>query len=85
VGGQVFSSIFLFVAFYCVSAPIGLGLLLGTSLGVAGFYIGVFIGLVVLVALQFAYIYRINWYTKSIEVFSNVAFTNTLIEFQTWS
>jgi hypothetical protein len=36
VGAQFYSSVFLFIAFYCISLPIGLSLMLYTKLRVLG-------------------------------------------------
>ena len=61
VGGQLYSSIVLFTGFYVFGLPIGISLLLLTSLRTLGYYIGVISGSFVLIIFQYVYIYRIDW------------------------
>ncbi len=67
VGAQLYGSIAMFIGFYVVGTPIGLSLLFKTNIKAYGFFIGVFIGLVVLIILQVIYIFRIDWIQKALE------------------
>jgi Na+-driven multidrug efflux pump len=49
------------IGFYVFGLPIGLSLMLKTSLELHGFWIGLLVGDVVLITMQIIYVYRINW------------------------
>ena len=68
IGGQLYSSINLFISFYLFGLPIGLSLLLLTPLKGFGFFIGFIIGTIILVVLQAIYLIRVNWIQKAKDV-----------------
>lgn len=75
IGSQFFASIFLFVAFYVIGLPIGISLLLKSSLKLKGYFLGMSLGLVVLVILQCIYIFRLNWDKMAEKAFSSTKTT----------
>lgn len=50
-----------FIGFYVLGMPIGLTLMLKTSLRVYGFWVGIIIGSGTLVVMQIIFTMRINW------------------------
>lgn len=68
VGGQLFSSIAVFVSYYVIGSPIGLSLLLKSPLKAYGFFIGVFIGTTVLISAQVVHLLRLDWKKTAQEV-----------------
>jgi multidrug resistance protein, MATE family len=54
-----------FIGFYVLGMPIGLALMLKTSLKVFGFWIGIIIGSGTLVIMQILFTTRINWKKES--------------------
>lgn len=69
VGAQFYISLFSFLGFYVVGAPIGLSLLLKTELKGIGFLIGFNVGAFVLVFSEYIYIYLIDWRKEAQKAF----------------
>ncbi|CAF0883680.1 unnamed protein product [Brachionus calyciflorus] len=65
LGSQTFGVIIAFIAFYLISLPIGLYLLLNTSLTVTGFWIGFSCAAFFLLLCQVVFIFRVNWEEKA--------------------
>ena len=61
LGGQIYGSIAILVAFYVIGAPIGIALSLKTSMLIEGFLVGFMVGCSVLALAQIVYIYRASW------------------------
>lgn len=61
LGAQVYGVIIAIVAYYLVGLPVGLYLLLKTSVKVTGFWIGILFASLILFFLQVGYIYRVDW------------------------
>lgn len=61
LGGQIYGSVAIFIAFYVIGAPVGITLSLKTPMLIQGFLVGFMIGCCVLALAQIIYIYQANW------------------------
>lgn len=68
IGGQKWGSIMNIIGFYVFGLPLGLSLMLKTSLQLYGFWIGLIVGDLVLIAMQIVYVYRIDWIEEAQKV-----------------
>jgi len=79
MGAQLVVSIFLFVAFYVFGLPVGISLLLKTSLKLEGYFLGISAGMVILIIMQNIYIFRIDWVVMASKVRSRFQLNNLLL------
>jgi len=71
MGAQLIVSIFLFIAFYLIGLPVGLWLLLKTSVKIKGYFFGIGAGLIIIIIMEHVYLFRINWAAVAAKVSLN--------------